>query len=150
MPMMRCPPGAGAWTMDGGPCIDYDGDGLVWVTERHLQDALRQGWESVEDAPVSEQPPTIEAALDELEAGIAAEGESVEALVEEALAQVPEEDAAEVRAEVEAEQPTLLDQQGHLRDEGTQSEESKPREEAHPRGARGDPRHYPTYRGPRR
>lgn len=146
MPLMRCPPGAEMQTLQGDHYRD-DGSGQVPVDDRHLSEALSRGWRVIE-AP--ELPAKIDEALDQLEAGIAAQDESVEALVEDALSQVPEERAAEARAAAHAAVAASPGAKDEKSEEAEQADESRAHEETQPRGARGDPRNYPTYRPPRR
>lgn len=102
MPLMQCPLGAEMQTLQGDRYRDV-GEGRVLVDARHLGEALIRGWRVIEEPEAEAQ---IEQALTQLEEGIAAEGERVEELREEALAAVPEDQAQAARAEIEAHRET--------------------------------------------
>lgn len=82
----------------GGESYLPDADGIITVPHMAVGDLASHGFE-----PVPEGPGAIDQALDDLSTGVAAEGEKVEALQQEALADVPPEAVAEARAEVAAE-----------------------------------------------
>lgn len=75
-----------------------DADGVITVPSAAAGDLESHGFERVPEGPGA-----IDQALDDLSTGVAAEGEKVEALKQEALADVPPEAVTEARAEVAAE-----------------------------------------------
>lgn len=118
----------------GGDSYLPDADGIIMVPHMAVGDLASHGFE-----PVPEGPGAIDQALDDLSAGVAAEGERVEALKEEALADVPPEAVAEARAEVQAESEA----------QHTEQAEGASNDQIHDAQSPAHPRRSPPPRGGR-